>query len=124
MVEEETDMDSEQKLDKLFSAYRSAFPDPAPSAAFTPGIWNKIEARRRQTFVMSWTRKLMAASASLCFVFGMVLITPFPNGATPLATYLDSLDDEHDRAVVAELHQAPGQTQFDEADQPILVEEE
>ena len=117
-------MELEQKLDKLFAAYRSAFPDPAPSAAFTPGIWNKIEARRRQTFVMAWTRKLMVASASLCFVFGIVLITPFPNGATPLATYLDSLDDEHDREVVAELHQTPDQTQHEEGVQPVLVEEE
>ena len=117
-------MELEQTVDRLFAAYRSAFPDPAPSAAFTPGIWNKIEARRRQTFVMSWTRKLMAASASLCFVFGMFLITPFPNGASPLATYLDFLDDEHDREAVAELHQIPGQTQLDEAGQPILVEEE
>ncbi len=117
-------MDSEQKLDKLFAAYRSAFPDPAPSAAFTPGIWNKIEVRRRQTFVMAWTRKLMAASASLCFLFGIVLLTPFPNGSTPLATYLDSLDDEHDREVVAELHNSLSQTQHDEAVQPVLVEEE
>lgn len=44
-------MDSEQKLDKLFYAFRSANPDPVPSAGFTPGIWNKIEARRRQSFV-------------------------------------------------------------------------
>ena len=65
----------------------------------------------------------MAASASLCVVFGLFLITPFPNGSS-LATYLDSLDDEHDREVVAELHQVPGQTQFDDAGQPILVEEE
>ena len=43
---------------------------------------------------MSWTRKLIAASASLCLVFGLILVTPFPNGNSPLATYIDSLDDE------------------------------
>ena len=66
----------------------------------------------------------MAASASLCVVFGLFLVTPFPNGSSPLATYLDSLDDEHDREVVAELHQAPGQVHLNEAGDPVLVEEE
>ena len=115
-------MDSEQKLDKLFYTFRSTNPDPVPSAGFTPGIWNKIEARRRQSFVVSWTRNLVAASASLCLVFGLFLITPFPNGSYPLATYLDSLDDMHDLEVVAELHQMPSQPV--DGIQPVLVEEE
>ena len=115
-------MDSEQKLNKLFYAFRSANPDPSPSSNFTPGIWGKIEARRRQSFVIKWTRNLVAASASLCMVFGLFLITPFPNGSYPLATYLDSLDNEHDMEVVAELHQIPSQAP--ESVLPILVEEE
>jgi hypothetical protein len=117
-------MDFEQKLDKLFYSFREASPDPEPSASFTPGIWNKIETRRRQSFVVSWTRNLVAASASLCLVFGLFLITPFPNGSHPLATYLDSLDDEHDRETVAELHQIPNQSTVMDAGNSVLVEEE
>ena len=40
-------MDS--KLDALFAEYRSACPDPEPSADFMPAMWKRIEARRIQT---------------------------------------------------------------------------
>ena len=117
-------MDLEHKLDKLFLAYKSANPDPTPSAGFTPGIWSKIEARRRQSFLLSWTRNLVAASASLCMIFGLLLVTPFPSGNSALATYLDSLDDEHDQTLVAELHQVANPDRSNDSGQEILVEEE
>ncbi len=117
-------MDLEHKLDKLFLAYKSANPDPIPSAGFTPGVWHKIEARRRQSFLLSWTRNLVAASASLCMIFGLLLVTPFPSGNSALATYLDSLDDEHDQSQVAELHQVVIQDPSNDYSQAILVEEE
>ncbi len=117
-------MDSEHKLDKLFLAYKSANPDPTPSAGFTPGIWTKIEARRRQSFLLSWTRNLVAASASLCMIFGLLLVTPFPSGNSALASYLDSLDDEHDQTQIAELHQVVIQDLSSDSSREILVEEE
>ena len=116
-------MDSEHKLDKLFLAYKSANPDPTPSVGFTPGIWSKIEARRRQSFLISWTRNLVAASASLCMIFGLFLVTPLPNGNSPLATYLDHLDDENDQTTVAELHHVANPDLSNDSAQ-VLVEEE
>jgi len=37
----------DKKLDALFTEYRSACPDPEPSADFMPAMWKRIEASRR-----------------------------------------------------------------------------
>ena len=45
----------EEQLDRLLQAYRRSFDDPEPSAAFTPGLWAKIEQRRS---VPIWFRRM------------------------------------------------------------------
>jgi hypothetical protein len=37
----------EQKLDEVFAAYRESLPNGDASANFTPELWKRIEARRR-----------------------------------------------------------------------------
>ena len=113
----------EQKLDNLFAAYREACLEVESSAAFVPGIWQKIEARRRVSILQVWTRNLIAASAALCLMFGLFLISPIPSGSH-LAYYLDVLDDAHDSEIRADLHLIKPATALESAEQGILVNEE
>lgn len=64
----------EGQLDRLFAAYREACPDPEPSAAFMPRLWQRIEAEQ------SWTREfrrftevLVTAAAALSLLMGIFL---------------------------------------------------
>ena len=113
----------EQKLNNLFAAYRSACPEVDCSAAFVPGIWQKIEARRRNSILQLWTRNFIAASATLCLLFGLFLISPVPSGSH-YAYYLDVLDDDHDSEIRADLHLMKSHPTMETSEQPILVEEE
>ena len=113
----------EQKLDELFRAYHAACPEVESSANFVPGIWQKVEARRRSSILQLWTRNLIAASAALCLLFGLFLISPVPGGSH-LLYYLDVLDDDHDAEIRADLHLVKTPASYESTDSPILVEEE
>ena len=113
----------EQKLDNLFAAYRSACPEVDSSAAFVPGIWQKIEARRRTSILQLWTRNFIAASATLCLLFGLFLISPVPSGSH-LAYYLDVLDDDHDTEIRADLHLMKLHPAMEASEQPMILAEE
>jgi len=66
---------SDQELDRLFAAYRDAVPDPEPSPAFLPKLWEAIEARR--TFRLRFqraSRLLITASGAIWLAMAMVLI--------------------------------------------------
>ncbi len=84
-----------EDLDRLFAAYREACPAPEPSADFMPGIWRRIEARRRVTaLVPRWAAAFVAAAAALCLLMGVYLLVPRP-AESPVytATYLDTLEE-------------------------------
>lgn len=40
--------DNDSKLDALFAEYRDAMPDQDAGASFMPGLWQKIETRRKE----------------------------------------------------------------------------
>lgn len=40
--------DNDTKLDALFAEYRDAIQEPDTNATFMPGLWQKIEARRKE----------------------------------------------------------------------------
>ena len=54
-----------RKLDQVFAEYRAAFPDPDASAAFMPGLWQRIESRRSAN--MTVFRRL----AQVCKIDGL-----------------------------------------------------
>ena len=65
--------DLEKGLDKLFEAYREACPDAEPGAAFAPGLWKMIDARRSQAYSLQrWARTLVTAAAAICLVLGIL----------------------------------------------------
>lgn len=57
----------DDELSRLFCAYRDACPDPRPGAHFMPGVWRRIEERRRfSSALRRWTGAFVTASAALC----------------------------------------------------------
>lgn len=84
------------KLDALWLEYRSAFPDPEPSANFMPNLWQKIEARRQET--TSVFRRLAQACVMATVAATLVIVVLIPRiQREPVytATYVDVLDAAH-----------------------------
>ncbi|HFB98900.1 MAG TPA: hypothetical protein ENJ62_07150 [Bryobacterales bacterium] len=87
--------DEHDDLDRLFAAYREACPAPEPGPDFMPGVWRKIDARRRLTLLIPrWAAGFVAAAAALCILMGGYLLLPRP-AESPVytTTYLDTLED-------------------------------
>lgn len=95
----------ERQLDSLFSAYRAAIPDPEAGPSFMPGLWDRIDGRRR--FAYRLARGFVTAAAAVSLLLGVFLASPtFRNSLVYTATYLDVLDDNHspEAMAYAEIH--------------------
>ena len=85
-----------EDLEKLFSDYRNSLPDPEPSAAFTPGVWRRIEARRSPLRLFRRMAEAFVAVAALAtLLIGTFLIPRLQNAPVYSATYVDVLAAEH-----------------------------
>lgn len=83
------------ELQALFAKYREAVPDHEAGAAFMPGLWAKIDARRGVTY--SFRRLVGAfvtASAALCILLsaGMYTVSHITPSSSN-ASYIEVLDD-------------------------------
>jgi len=88
-------MPNEDRLSRLFTAYREACPDPEPSARFAPGLWEEIEARRSFALRLKrFSQALVTAAVAVCLLMGLYLVRPEPF----TETYLEVLaaDQSHD----------------------------
>lgn len=85
-----------QKIDLLWADYRSAFPDPDPSAAFMPSLWQKIESRRVETTSVfrRMAQVCVMATVALTLIIA-VLIPRIQREPVYTATYVDVLDAAH-----------------------------
>src|SRR5690349_19307187 len=82
-------------LDRLFVAYREALPDPDASAAFTPGVWQRIEARRSPLRMMRrMTEAFVALAALVTILIGAFLIPRMQASPAYRASYVDVLAAE------------------------------
>jgi hypothetical protein len=92
----------EAQLNKLFAAYRAAVPDPDASAAFMPGLWQKIEARRTSNVVVF--RRLaqicVGATLALTVVMGAFVIPHLEKLPVYSASYVDALEADHPNTYV------------------------
>jgi hypothetical protein len=85
-----------EDLEKLFSDYRDSLPDPEPSAAFTPGVWQRIEARRSPLrFLRRMAEAFVAVAALVTLLIGTFLIPRLQNAPVYSATYVDVLAADH-----------------------------
>ena len=89
--------EGDNKLDALFAEYRSACPDPEPSANFMPGLWKRIEARRTATISVfrHWAQVCVMATVALTVLIGAVLIPKFQENSAASSSYLGALSAEH-----------------------------
>jgi len=106
---------SERGLDALFLEYRAVVPDPEPSGAFMPQLWERIEARRNSTFlVRRWAQACVAATLALALLVTAFVLPHYQAELTRTATpagYLDVLaaaDTAADNAVVNSIEQNRG----------------
>lgn len=83
-------------LDDLFNRYRAACPDVEPSAAFMPGVWQKIEGRHGFWFVFQrFARTTMTACAALCLLLLVLNFVWAPQNQAMAPTYVDALIADH-----------------------------
>ena len=94
-------------LDALLAQYRDACPDPEPTADFMPGLWRRIESRRKATVSIRRLAQIcVMASVALALVMGVVLIPRSQDLATYYSsTYVDTLaaDNSNDYTEVLDL---------------------
>jgi len=103
---------AERELDQLFRAYRESFGDVDASSSFTPGLWDKIEARRSFAFrVTHVARAFLGASAVLfTLLFGMVFFVENRTSLDPHESYLDSLASAHaSDSMIESMHSEAGE---------------
>jgi hypothetical protein len=94
-------------LEKLFSAYRQALPDPEASADFTPGIWRKIEARRSPVrFLRRMAEAFVTVAALVTLLIGTFLIPSLQRASVYSASYIDVLTADHSSRDFAEVTHA------------------
>jgi len=61
---------SDEALDRLLQAYREAVPDVEGGADFMPGLWRKIDARRKFSVRLRfWAQITASAAAVVCLLF-------------------------------------------------------
>ncbi len=83
-------------LEKLFCAYRDALPDPEPSAAFTPGVWRRIDSRRSPVRLLRrLAETLVAVAALVTLLVGTLVLPRLQSAPVYSASYVDVLSAEH-----------------------------
>ncbi len=100
-------MSEEERLEQLWAAYRAAWPDPEPGPGFMPGIWSRIEARRRSARLLRrWTGAFVAAAMALS-LFMVVHSLRQADATIHALTYVDALsaDEPFETLVYGELAQ-------------------
>lgn len=91
-----------RKLDHVFAEYRAAFPDPDASAAFMPGLWQRIESRRSAnlTVFRRLAQVCVGATLALALIMGAILIPHFEKLPVYSASYVDVLEADHPNTYV------------------------
>jgi hypothetical protein len=97
------------EVQALFATYRDTLPDIDASPAFMPGLWTKIESRRREAYSFGrFARGLVTAAAAICLIMSAALWMPSQAPLAYASTYVDVLDEPLD-AVAVDTVQAEAQ---------------
>jgi hypothetical protein len=105
----------DKRLSQLFAEYREACPDPEPGAAFTPRLWERIEAR--QGLMHSFrrlARTIITAAAAASVLMGAYWALPQQHRSLLYShTYLELLASDQgptqdaigDAEIIAAVHE-------------------
>ena len=98
------------EIQDLFRSYGSSFNAIDGSANFMPGLWTKIDSRRRvaQSFGRLASAFVTAAFVICLILSGTLLTSNQPNGSQ--ATYIDVLADDAAASAEAEILLASAET--------------
>jgi len=89
------DLYLERELDRLLAAYREACPDVEAAPDFMPRLWQKIEARRTNSYAFGvWTKAFVTAAAVLCLVLGLWQTSVPSQPSFYTQTYIEALQAE------------------------------
>lgn len=85
-----------RELEGLFTSYREVLPDVDASAAFTPGLWSRIDQRRGYTYSLRRiARGFVTAAAAITLMLSAALWIPNQLGRTNTnGNYVDVLADD------------------------------
>lgn len=84
--------EADQRLSRLFAAYREACPDPEPGANFTPRLWEMIEARQMYaTGFQRLARTIITAAVAASLMMGIYWAVPENRSVAASSTYLELL---------------------------------
>ena len=87
----------EARLDELFRAYRSAFPEPGDPGDFMPRLWARIESRRESQVVFTfrrWTEAFVGLAAAASLFIMLLQVLPATGVQAAHGVYLDQLSEE------------------------------
>jgi hypothetical protein len=89
----------DERLSRMFEAYRAVCPDPESSPNFMPQLWQKIEGRERVANVFGRiARNMVAAALALSMLLALaVSIERSRVAPLPSETYVEVLAEEHAR---------------------------
>jgi hypothetical protein len=82
------------ELERIFAAYRTAVEVPEASPDFLPGMWSKIDQRRRVSY--SFRRMasgFVTAAAAICLLLSVASWMPSQMSVSGGATYVEILAD-------------------------------
>ncbi len=91
-------MSEEDRLAELFRIYREACPDPEPGPDFMPGLWAKVEARRRSARTLwRWTEAFVATAMALTLALAVYSFRQVDPGLHPFSYVEGAENDETSR---------------------------
>src|SRR5713226_8833509 len=82
-----------ERLEKLWTAYRQATPEPEPSVNFMPELWAKIEAARPSSWTLVFARlasRLVPVAAAVTLAMSVYIWSPTSSSTG----YVDTLAAE------------------------------
>lgn len=108
----------EEKLDRLFAAYRDACEVPESGVNFMPEVWARIEAKRSVSLTLRrWAQAFVVVGAAACLLLGGLMISPWAQPGLEPHTYVEVLDEDQspDRLIFQEiaLRESPPRPAFE-----------
>jgi hypothetical protein len=99
------------EVQELFRSYRDSFEEVDGSVNFMPGLWARIDSRRRVTYSFGrFASAFVAAAFVICLILSGTLLTSTQPSGNNQASYIDVLADDAAADADAEILLASAET--------------